>query len=88
MNLLGLLRRRRTSADSARERLHFVLSHERAGRDAPDFLPRLQGDILAAIAKYVTVAQDGVAVRMTRLNGASRLEVSIELPPQPLHGRS
>jgi cell division topological specificity factor len=88
MNLFGLLRPRKTSAAAARERLHFVLSHERAGRDAPDYMPRLQRDILEAIGKYVTVAQEGVAVRMTRINGTARLEVSIELPQQRLRSRS
>ncbi|MGH7062023.1 MAG: cell division topological specificity factor MinE, partial [Stellaceae bacterium] len=30
------------SASIAKERLKIVLAHERAGRDAPEFLPRLQ----------------------------------------------
>lgn len=82
MNLFGLFKRRETPAATARERLHFVLSHERAGRDAPDFMPRLQEDILAAIRRYVPVGDDRVSVRMARLNGTSRLEVNVDIPPE------
>jgi cell division topological specificity factor len=32
----------RHSASIAKERLKIVLAHERAGRHAPDFLPKLQ----------------------------------------------
>lgn len=83
MSLLGLFRRQRSPAATAKERLHFVLSHERAGRDAPDFMPRLQEDILAAIRKYVAVGPEKVTVRMARLNGVSRLEVNVDVPPSP-----
>lgn len=80
MNLLSLFRRREPPAAAAKERLRFVLSHERAGRDAPDYLPRLQKDIIAAIAKYVAIEEDHVSVRMAQEGGSSRLEVNIELP--------
>lgn len=84
MSLFGLFRRRESKpAAAAKERLSFVLSHERAGRDAPDYLPRLQKDILAAIAKYVPIAEEHVSVRMAQDGGASRLEVNIDLPPAP-----
>jgi len=33
---------RRKTAVIAKERLKIVLAHERAGRTAPDFLPRMQ----------------------------------------------
>lgn len=88
MSLFGLFKRRDTAASAAKERLSFVLSHERAGRDAPDYLPRLQKDILAAISKYVPIREDHVSVRMAQEEGAARLEVNIDLPSRPpLEGR-
>ena len=89
MSLFGFFPKRDTaSASAAKERLSFVLSHERAGRDAPDYLPRLQKDILAAIAKYVPIPEENVAVRMAREDGTSRLEVNIDLPVKgPLQKR-
>lgn len=87
MSLFGLFRRREAPAAAAKERLRFVLQHERAGREAPDYLPRLQKDILAAIARYVSVEDDQVSVRMTQDGGNARLEVNIELPPAPLARR-
>src|SRR3546814_16076761 len=83
MSLLGLFRRLPTSAATAKERLHFVLSHERAGRDAPDLMPRLQEDILAPIRKYVPFGPEMVTVRMARLANPSRHEGTGDLPHSP-----
>ncbi len=69
-----------TSAHHAKERLQIVMAHERAGRDAPDFLPLLQKELLEVIAKYVDVDQNRVEVKLDRNNDFSTLEVNIELP--------
>jgi len=51
MRLLDLLfPERRTSAAVAKDRLKIVLAHERASRDAPEFLPALQKDLLDVVA--------------------------------------
>ena len=47
----------RVRAPVARERLQILLSHERAARGQTDLLGLLRGEILAAIAKHVTVEQ-------------------------------
>ncbi|MEI7608939.1 MAG: cell division topological specificity factor MinE [Rhodospirillaceae bacterium] len=69
-----------SSAHQAKERLQIVMAHERAGRDAPDFLPLLQKELLEVIAKYVDVDQNRVEVKLDRNNEFSTLEVNIELP--------
>ncbi len=69
-----------SSAYQAKERLQIVMAHERAGRDAPDFLPLLQKELLEVIAKYVDVDQNRVEVKLDRNNDFSTLEVNIELP--------
>ena len=44
------------SAAIAKERLKIVLAHERAGRDAPDFLPELQKELIDVVGRYVEIA--------------------------------
>lgn len=68
------------SASVAKERLQIVLAHERAGRDGPDFLPRLQKELLAVVAKYVAVRDDTVRVSVGRTGNASVLEINVEVP--------
>jgi cell division topological specificity factor len=87
MNLLALFRRRRadTPADTARERLNFLLAHERVDRAGPDYLPLVKREILEVLAKYVEVEGDEVEVRLTRRPGATVIEVNVLLPaPQPV----
>jgi cell division topological specificity factor len=69
-----------SSAHHAKERLQIVMAHERASRDGPDFLPLLQQELLAVIAKYVDVDQNKVEVKLDRSSEISTLEVNIELP--------
>jgi cell division topological specificity factor len=71
--------KRTTSASVAKERLQLVLAHERAGRDGPDFLPALQKDLLAVVAKYFEAKDDMIAVKLGRTGTASVLEINVEL---------
>jgi cell division topological specificity factor len=79
MKLFNLFRSRK-SAPVARERLQILLSHERAARGQPDLLGILREEILAAIAKHVTVEGDSVNVRMERGATVSTLEIDVEIP--------
>lgn len=71
---------RQTPAAQAKERLQIVMAHERAGRSGPDFLPMLQQELLAVIAKYVDLDDNKVEVKLDRGGDCSTLEVNIELP--------
>ncbi len=79
MSVFNLFRRRAT-APVARERLQILLAHERATRGKPDLLNILREEILAAIAKHVTVDQDRVVIRMDRGAMVSTLEIDVALP--------
>jgi cell division topological specificity factor len=70
-----------TTAGIAKERLQIVLSHERAGRDAPSFLPALQRDLLAVIGKYVAIKEDFLRVNFARQNDTSVLEINVAFDP-------
>ena len=79
MSMFNLFRRR-GSAPVARDRLQILLAHERAGRGQSDLLAILREEILAVIAKHVTVERDNVVVRMDRGATVSTLEIDIEIP--------
>ena len=73
--------RRRGSAPVARERLQILLSHERAAaRGEPDLLAKLREEIMAVIAKHITVEHENVEVRMDRGATVSTLEIDVEIP--------
>src|SRR5690348_11222387 len=79
MNLLALFRRRET-APVARERLQVLLAHERAIVGKSDLVAILQEEILAVIAKHVSVEREKVQIKLDRGDPISTLEIDLELP--------
>lgn len=81
MSILDRLFGRRTnqSAAVAKNRLQIVLAQERAGRDAPDFLPLLKKEILAVVAKYLDVEDEMIKVQLEKSGDTSILEINVEL---------
>ena len=80
MNLLSLFQRRSSSAPVARDRLQILLAHERAALGQRDLVALLREEILAVIAKHVSVDREKVRVKMDRGDSISTLEVDIEIP--------
>ncbi|MCX8132339.1 MAG: cell division topological specificity factor MinE [Roseococcus sp.] len=86
MSWLDFFRGRRAekgNAPLAKDRLQIILAHERASRDGEDFLPRLQQELLAVVARYVQVDANKVQVNLERGEGMSTLAIGIELPAKP-----
>jgi cell division topological specificity factor len=79
MNLLALFRRN-NSAPVARERLQVLLAHERAFVGKSDLLAVLQEEIIAVIAKHVTIERDKVQITLDRGDPVSTLEIDVEIP--------
>ena len=79
MNLLGLFRRR-DSAPVARERLQILLAHERAFAGKSDLLITLQEEIIAVIAKHITIERERVQIKLDRGDPVSTLEIDVEVP--------
>jgi cell division topological specificity factor len=75
----SLFKPRPGSAQVAKERLKIVLAHERAGRDAPDFLPILQKELLAVVGRYVEISDDMIRVTLANSGATSSLEINIEI---------
>jgi cell division topological specificity factor len=79
VNLLALFRRRET-APVARERLQVLLAHERSVVGGSDLISLLQEEILAVIAKHVSVERDKVQIKLDRGDPVSTLEIDVEVP--------
>jgi cell division topological specificity factor len=68
------------TASHAKERLQIVLAHERIGRTREDFLPKLQMEIVAVVARYVAIDPGRVNVSLDRGGDMSTLAIEIDLP--------
>ncbi len=87
ISLLSLFRRQRT-APVARERLQVLLAHERMAAGNSELLNVLREEILAVIAKHITVDRDKVNVKFDRSASSSTLEIDVEMPAVLPMGRS
>lgn len=75
-----LLGEKKRTASVAKERLQIILAHERRGRGPGDYLPALQRELVAVIAKYVSIRPEDIRVNLERQDDLEVLEVKIELP--------
>jgi cell division topological specificity factor len=73
------------TADIAKERLQVIVSHRRRHQDSPEYLARLQQDILEVIRRYAKVPDDAVDIQFDRANGYEKLELNITLPDEGVH---
>jgi len=71
---------KKETASIAKERLQIIVAHERSQRNQPDYLPKLQQELLAVIRKYVEIEQDDIDVQIDKNGDCSILELNITLP--------
>ena len=69
----------RSSASAAKERLQIIVARERGG-GGYDFLPDLQREIIAIVAKYVKMPSENIEVKLGNEGGLDVLDVSVQLP--------
>lgn len=84
MSILRYLRKRTSTASVAKERLQIIISHERTQRNTPDYLPKLQEEILAVIAKYVPINREQVTVNLERMGDSAVLELNVTMPDEAM----
>jgi cell division topological specificity factor len=73
------------TATLAKERLSVIVARERAStRGGPDYLPQLQQELLAVLAKYETIDLENVSVKLDRNGDYEVLELNIVLPDEAL----
>jgi cell division topological specificity factor len=68
------------SAIVAKERLQILVAHDRAERNRPPYLSRLQKDILDVVRKYVNVDPNAIQVTYEQDEHREILELNITLP--------
>jgi cell division topological specificity factor len=84
MSFLDYFRKPQKSASVAKERLQIIVARERSvTRNAPDYLPQLQQELLQVIAKYETIDLGAVTVNVDRSGGCEVLELNIVLGEDP-----
>lgn len=71
---------KKDTASIAKERLQIIVAHERNQRSQPDYLPKLQREIVEVIRKYVEIDQDQVDVQIDQNGDCSILELNVTLP--------
>ncbi|MGC9270671.1 cell division topological specificity factor MinE [Acidiphilium sp.] len=79
MSIFSFFTRART-APVARERLQLLLAHERSLSGKSDLAVILREEILAVIAKHITIDREKVKVKLDRDGTISTLEIDIEMP--------
>lgn len=82
MSLLDYFRsNKKSSANTAKERLQIIVAHERRKRNSPDYLPQLERDILEVIRKYVDISPEQIAVSLEKRDDElSVLELNVTFP--------
>ena len=81
MAFLDFLRPPAKSASLAKDRLSVIVSRERAStRGGPDYLPQLQQELLAVLARFERIDMQHVSVALDRTDGREVLELNIVLP--------
>ena len=83
MSFFDYFRKRQKSASLAKDRLSIIVARERAGGTrvgAVDYLPQLQQELLAVIARYEKIDLSSVTVNLDRHGGSEVLELNITLP--------
>jgi cell division topological specificity factor len=81
MRFFDYFRKAPKSATLAKDRLSIIVARERAGtRAGADYLPQLQQELLAVIARYEKIDLANVTVNLDRHGGSEVLELNITLP--------
>jgi len=87
MAFFDYFRRAPKSATLAKDRLSIIVARERAGtRAGVDYLPQLQQELLAVIARYEKIDLAHVTVNLDKSGGCEVLELNIQLPDAPPPG--
>jgi cell division topological specificity factor len=84
MSLMDYFRKERSesTASIAKERLQILVAHDRVNSRGPDYLPKMQEELLAVIRKYISIADDQVQLNLEQQGSTSVLELNVMLPEE------
>ena len=84
MGMFDFLRPRKDTADTAKNRLQFLIAQTRHADNEPDYLPIMRSEILAVIKKYFKDIDDSaVNVAMQKDGSLAVLDIRVDLPDEP-----
>ena len=82
-SVVDYFRRTPKTASIAKDRLSVIVARERAStRGGADYLPQLQQELLAVLAKYENIDLQHVSVKLDKTGDCEVLELNITLPEQ------
>jgi cell division topological specificity factor len=82
-SVVDYFRRNPKTASIAKDRLSVIVARERAStRGGADYLPQLQQELLAVLAKYENIDLQHVSVKLDKTGDCEVLELNITLPEQ------
>lgn len=79
-NIIPIPFTRSSAAKVAKERLQIIVSHESGKRTGPDFVQKLQAELIQVISKYIEVDEELIKVQLDRNGDHSVLELNVTLP--------
>ena len=82
MGLFDIFKAKKSTAETAKNRLQIIIAQERSTRGGPDYLPLLQRELLEVIKKYVNIDADAVKVDLVRDGANDVLDISVALPDE------
>ncbi len=83
MGLFDIFKAKKSTAETAKNRLQIIIAQERSTRGGPDYLPLLQRELLEVIKKYVNIDADAVKVDLVKDGEHVVLDISVALPEGP-----
>jgi cell division topological specificity factor len=82
MALLDFLfpQKSKTSASTAKDRLQIIIARERNGGREDDFIPAMQQELIAVIAKYIKIDEKDIKITKNRHGEMDVLDVNVTIP--------
>lgn len=69
-----------STASVARDRLQVIVAHERNANNQPDWMPKMQQELLEVVKKYVNIGNDELKIEVHNEDDMSVLEISVDCP--------
>jgi cell division topological specificity factor len=83
MGLFDFLKAKKTTAETAKNRLQIIIAQERSHRGGRTTCRALQRELLEVIKKYVNIDVDAVKVDLVKDGQHDVLDISVALPEGP-----
>ena len=82
MRVLKALGLHKSTAQTAKDRLHIIIAQHRSEGNSPDYLPQLRQEIMEVIAKHTQVDLDNIHVDLQTKDNNAVLELNVMFPEQ------